>query len=323
MPLDDILDDIIEDKKNTENKETTTELVPEMVVTDNEDTPEVTKTEEIVDVNKEVEETPAEAPSDSEENRSVEDVVESIKKNIEIYNVVEDIKKQNVLDKSTAMEVFTMLPMLDTSLSNRLTYSPTKNNAKLIGRVLDSYNNPGIIEDKYSLSRIISKLIDRIKTVNNINVSYYYDKFKDWSNVKHIVVYNKKAYDLVHDPIVAITTIDDKAIMYEPYEGILTELYIKLWQSVYNIKEAYIDINTATVEDIVYIINNNRLSNEKLEDELNMILSRLNSQEENSYITDLDTGVLDRIISIKNRIVLMESVLENKVLDILEEVFLL
>lgn len=324
MPLDEILDDIIEDKQNTENKETTTEIAPEVIVVDSQNTPEVTKTDEVVDVNKEVEGTPEEAPSDSDDPKAVEDVVESIKKNIEIYNVVEDIKKQEVLDKSTAMEVFTMLPIGNESLSNRLTVAPSKNNVKLINTVLESYNSGTLVEDTYTLNTIISKLIERSEALQTLPVTEYYERFINWNETKHLIIYDKRTYDLSSSPIVAITTIDDKALMYQPFEDVLTSLYTELWHAAYNLKDIYIDMNSIDLHSLVLIINNSKttiISNIEMLKNLRSKINDINNNGCNEYVFDYND--LDIVVNIKNKISFMETVRDNKILDLIDKVLTL
>lgn len=153
----------------------------------------------------------------------------------ELRNVIRDL---DVLDKTTALEVFTMVSDLPDSEVGKLTTNPSVSNKNLAVTNLDKADytidnklKDSIIETVSAINQVRSILEELPRTASSISGRLM--SLTSKANIPHIVISSrdKESVDLFNSPISVIVALDDTSLDYDKYSGNLVKKYEDIYYS--------------------------------------------------------------------------------------------
>lgn len=134
------------------------------------------------------------------------------------------------LDKGTAMELFTMLPLTPNKVSPILTQAPTEHNKRQMLEIFNEYNDSSHVDTavKDEVIRLVRGSLQMWEDTHHsceIFTEVLTSHSQRLDNVPPMVVYNGKSVNLFTADMREVMAMDSFKLDYKPYEGVLKGNY--------------------------------------------------------------------------------------------------
>lgn len=134
------------------------------------------------------------------------------------------------LDKGTAMELFTMLPLTPNKVSPILTQAPTEHNKRQMLEIFNEYNDSSHVDTavKDEVIRLVRGSLHMWEDTHHscevfrVELTNHSQRL---DNVPPMVVYNGKSINLFTADMCEVMSMDSFKLDYKPYEGVLEGNY--------------------------------------------------------------------------------------------------
>ncbi len=136
----------------------------------------------------------------------------------------------STLDKGTAMELFTMLPLTPNKVSPILTQAPTEHNKRQMLEIFNEYNDSSHVDTavKDEVIRLVRSSLHMWEDTHH-SCEIFREELTSHSQrldkVPPMVVYNGKSINLFTTDMCEVMSMDSFKLDYKPYEGVLDGNY--------------------------------------------------------------------------------------------------
>lgn len=134
------------------------------------------------------------------------------------------------LDKSTAMELFTMLPLANTAPAPVLTQAPTEHNKRQLLGIFNEYNDSAVVDNAVK-DEVISLILASKELWEDTHHSCEIFQKDLSSHIERLeksppmVIHQGKSVNLLTEDICQVMGMDSFSLDYKPYEGVLDSNY--------------------------------------------------------------------------------------------------
>lgn len=192
--------------------------------------------------------------------------INEVTRKYNLFILYNNIKDKERLDKSLAIEAFSLIPNLSNYDGNRLTSNPSITNREIVDRVIKTDLSKCIDIEVIQTAYRIKDYVTQTTELGTHIVSYFTTVSDSIKNKLHalkdnhalILDSNGNRYNLLDDKIIDILRIDDTDIYYDKYSKKLISKYSDIYYNINDIMSYVrydVNLTNVTLKDLANFIN--------------------------------------------------------------------